>query len=301
MSEMSILQFATIFGFAIFVIATFCLAFFNKPKHKTHRPHAFGSAEIKFSEKENRFVIRGRRFIPVSVAVNLFFNAFDKDLYAARKSEETGMSKDKIIEEWDLHRERARATGIFLHKEVAAFFTGSNMKGSFRFTFNGKYYQADEIINIEKEESLFRQFISQNPLQVYRTNFLVADSTWRLAGRVAFIGKCSDGYVLYDWKRRNGITDKYGNAITENAFDQKGTNGLENIWDTPFWHYALQLNLYRAILEKNHHLKICNIYLIDISPQRDNFAKIPIPLLDNELKAALEFLAGKDNSAFPSL
>ena len=142
------------------------------------------------------------------------------------------MSKDKIIEEWDLHRERARATGIFLHKEVAAFFTGSNMKGSFRFTFNVKYYQADEIINIEKEESLFRQFISQNPLQVYRTNFLVADSTWRLAGRVAFIGKCSDGYVLYDWKRRNGITDKYGNAITENAFDQKGTNGLENIWDT---------------------------------------------------------------------
>ena len=175
------------------------------------------------------------------------------------------------------------------------------MKGSFRFTFNGKYYQADETINIEKEESLFRQFISQNPLQVYRTNFLVADSTWRLAGRVAFIGKCSDGYVLYDWKRRNGITDKYGNAITENAFDQKGTNGLENIWDTPFWHYALQLNLYRAILEKNHHLKICSIYLIDISPQRDNFAKIPIPLLDNELKAALEFLAGKDNSAFPSL
>ena len=128
-------------------------------------------------------------------------------------------------------------------------------------------------------------------MQVYRTNFLVADSTWRLAGRVAFIGKCSDGYVLYDWKRRNGITDKYGNAITENAFDQKGTNGLENIWDTPFWHYALQLNLYRAILEKNHHLKICSIYLIDISPQRDNFAKIPIPLLDNELKAALEFLA----------
>ena len=301
MSEMSFLQFATIFGFAIFVIATFCFAFFHKPTHKIPKPHTFGSAEIKFSEKENRFVIRGKRFIPVSVAVNLFFNAFDKDLHATRKSEETGIPKDKIIEEWDLHRERARATGIFLNKEVAAFFTGSNMKGSFRFTFNGKYFQADEIINIEKEESLFKHFISQNPLQVYRTNFLVADSTWLLAGRVGFIGKCSEGYVLYDWKRRNGITDKYGNAITENAFGIKGTNGLENIWDTPFWHYALQLNLYRAILEKNHHLKICGIYLVDISQQRDNFAKIPVPLFDNELKAALGFLAGKDHSHFRSL
>ena len=109
---MSILQFAAIFGFAIFVIATFCLAFFHKPKHKTPKPQAFGSADIKFSEKENRFVIRGKRFIPVSVAVNLFFNAFDKDYHAARKSEETGIPKNKIIEEWDLKRERDRKSVV---------------------------------------------------------------------------------------------------------------------------------------------------------------------------------------------
>ena len=80
-------------------------------------------------------------------------------------------------------RERAKTTGIFLHDDIAAFFAGSQMKGSFRFTFNGKFSQTDETISLEKEERLFMQFVNATPLRVYRTNYLVADSSLRLAWR----------------------------------------------------------------------------------------------------------------------
>ncbi len=291
-SNMNALQFAAAAGFALLAVITFCLAFFRKPKpQRPPAPHPPGNSEIKYSAKENRFTVRGKRLIPVSAAVSLFFEPFDKERHAEEKSMKTGMAKEKIIEGWEMARERARATGIFLHDDIAAFFAGSQMKGCFRFTFKGKFSQTDETISLEKEEKLFMQFINAVPLRVYRTNYLVADSSLRLAGRVAFIGKCDGGYELYDWKRRSGISDENGNAITQNALGKKGTNGLENISDTPFWHYALQLNLYRAILEKNYHLRICAIYLIDVCPDKASFAKLQIPLLGKELQTALSLIS----------
>lgn len=297
---MNALQFAAVAGFALLTVITFCLAFFRKPKlQRPPTPHPPGNPEIKFSAKENRFTVRGKRLIPVSTAASLFFGTFDKERRAEEKSRKTGIPKEKIIEEWEMARERARAAGIFLHDDIAAFFAGSQMKGSFRFAFNGKFSQTNETISLEKEERLFMQFINAVPLRVYRTNYLIADCSLRLAGRVAFIGKCTDGYELYDWKRRSGISDESGRAITQNAFDKKGTNGLENISDTPFWHYTLQLNLYRAILEKNYHLKICAIYLIDICPDKTSFAKLQIPLLDKELQIALSLIS-KPSTVFPA-
>ncbi len=297
---MNALQLAAIVGFALFTAITFCLAFLRKPKQKDrHVSQPPVISEITYSAKENRYTVRGKRLMPVSSAVNLFFETFDKERRAEEKSAKTGIPKEKIIEDWEMARERARARGVFLHEDIAAFFAGSRMKGSFRFTFNGKFSQTDETISLEKEERLFMQFINAVPLRVYRTNYLVADSSLRLAGRVAFIGKCDGGYELYDWKRRSGISDESGNAITQNPFGKKGTYGLENIGDTPFWHYALQLNLYRAILEKNCHLKICAIHLIDVCPDKTSFAKLQIPLLGKELQTALSLMS-KPSTVFPS-
>ena len=299
-TAMNAIQFAAVAAFALFVAATFCLAFFRKPKpQRPPTPQPPGNPEIRYSAKENRFTMRGKRLIPVSTAVSLFFETFDKERRAGEKSMKTGIPKERIIEEWEMARERARATGIFLHDDIAAFFAGSQMKGSFRFTFSGKFSQTDETISLEKEERLFMQFVNTTPLRVYRTNYLVADISLRLAGRVAFIGKCADGYELYDWKRRSGVSDENGKAITTNTFGKKGTNGLENISDTPFWRYALQLNLYRAILEKNCHLKICAIYLIDVSPDKTSFAKLQIPLLGEELQTALRLISNP-STVFPS-
>lgn len=286
----TILQLAFLIGFAVFLIAVFCLAFFRKPGDRSKTGNDFYTADIAFSPKENRYILRNKRLLPISEAVKLFFEPFDRDRWAEKKASQTGKPKDLIAEEWFLKSETARRTGIFLHEEIARYFMGSPMKGCFRFKFKGKYFDIDKEIGIAKEESLFREFVKSENLRVYRTNCLVADRSMRIAGRVAFIGICETGYEIYDWKRAGGITDCNGDAIIRNAYGRKGRNGMENVDDTPFWHYALQLNLYRAVLEKNCHITISRITLVDLCPAKDAFVKVAVPLMKAEMPQIAKYL-----------
>lgn len=284
-------QLLLLFGFGTFLIVIFCLTFFRKPHRRKITDDIFFTAEIKYSPKENKYILRGKRLLPVSVAVSLFFERFDQNRWAEEKSKQTGKPQDLIIEEWNLKGEMARRTGVFLHEEIAHYFIGLPMKGRFQFKFKSEHLTVDKDISIEKEESLFLKFVADENLRIYRTNYLVADRGLRIAGRVAFVGVCEDGYEIYDWKRAKGITDLDGNPITKNAFGVKGKNGMETIDDTPFWHYALQLNLYRAILEKTNHIVIRRIFLIDLCPTKETYVKISVPLINEEMAKVLKFLS----------
>ncbi len=284
-------QLLLLLGFGTFIIIIFCLAFFRKPNKREKPNDIFSTAEIKFSPKENRYIVRGKRLLPVSIAVSLFFETFDQNRWAEEKSKQTGKPSELIIEEWNLKGEMARRTGVFLHDEISRYFIGLPMKGRFRFNFKSKHLNVDKDISIEKEETLFMKFVEEEKLRVYRTNYLIADRGLKLAGRVAFVGIYEDGYEIYDWKRAKGITDVNGNPITKNGFGVKGKNGMETIDDTPFWHYALQLNLYRAILEKTNHIVVRRIFLIDICPTKESYTKISVPLMNEEMSKVLKFLS----------
>lgn len=280
----------TAIAFVVFVIVVFIKAFFPKRKETFHA-RAVVPIPSGLIHRMESISVRGRKFFSVSSAVPLFFKTFDRELWAARKADSTGRSADEILEEWAIKGERARQSGIFLREQTARYFAGGRMKGGFRFKFKGSATSVSEYVSLEKEEALFMDFVSHTELRVYRTNYLVADRSLRIAGRVAFIGVCEGGYVLYDWKKASGITDANGNAITVSAAGDKGTNGLENVDDTPFWRYALQMNLYRAILEKNYHLSIKAMYLVDVSADKKNPATVSVPFMNDETAAVMKYLS----------
>lgn len=281
-------QALVIASFCVFVIAVFYLTFFGKKTKSDrerdsfipqHTPHAGNRAAHK------------KRYITVSELVMNFFPSFDMEHWAEAKTKETGKTKEDISEEWNVNKERSRQTGIFLRQEIARYFTGAAMKDEFQFYYKCRDREIKESISIKHEEDLFLDFTAKHKLHVYRTNLLISDDTLKVVGRVAYIGKRQDGYELYDWKRNKGITDENGNTIIENAYGQKGINGLETVDDTPFWHYALKLNIYRAILEKNYHLNIVRMTLVDISAKNKSYKKIDIPKMSRETRIVVDFLS----------
>ena len=54
--------------------------------------------------------------------------------------------------------------------------------------------------------------------------------------------------------------------------------------DSNFWHYTLQLNIYKTILEKKYNKSVSDLYLVRIHPESEEntyeLIKIPILLLE---------------------
>jgi hypothetical protein len=59
--------------------------------------------------------------------------------------------------------------------------------------------------------------------------------------------------------------------------------------DTNFWHYSLQLNTYKAILERNYEKKVTDLYLVQLHPIQDGYRLIKCADLSNEISELFEY------------
>jgi hypothetical protein len=89
---------------------------------------------------------------------------------------------------------------------------------------------------------------------------------------------------IYDWKRSKNITRI--NNFNKFALPPQ----LCHLPDSNFWHYSLQLNIYRKILEEKYGKTITGLYLICIHPDNYNksYQRIEVQDLRTEVAALFE-------------
>ena len=63
---------------------------------------------------------------------------------------------------------------------------------------------------------------------------------------------------------------------------------LSHLPDTNYFHYALQLNIYRHILETEYDMRVDGMYLGVLHPNRTDSLCIDVPPIDDELRLILE-------------
>ena len=91
-----------------------------------------------------------------------------------------------------------------------------------------------------------------------------------------------DGFFdIYDWKRSNKVLDSSGNPIVHNGYGQTGKDKYRNIQDTPYWHYCLQQNLYRYILQTKYNIRVGKMYLVVYSEMQNSYKKLEVPYMDD--------------------
>jgi len=102
-----------------------------------------------------------------------------------------------------------------------------------------------------------------------------------VAGSIDMVYENPDGTLsIYDWKRSKEIkkTDGFKKfALTEE---------ISHLPDTNFWHYSLQLNTYKAILEEKYGKVITDLYLVRLHPNhpKKTFEIFKCANLKNEIK-----------------
>lgn len=243
--------------------------------------------DIEFFAKEHIYVYK--KFIQlkaVSDVISMFFRKFDSIGWSRKKALENSISQRCQLEQWDCKGAESREVGTYLHEQIHKHFIRETPDFTYHFQYNGEEVHVDKIVDISTEYTYFKKFLNEENIIPFRTEWQIFDPVLRIAGTIDFLSRNNSEFDLYDWKRSDKI-DR--NATIWNY----GINGLESVPDTRYYHYCLQLNMYKYILEKNYNIAINKMYLVVLHPVYNTYQKIEVPTMANAINSIVKYYKTK--------
>ena len=239
-------------------------------------------ADIQFDEPTHVYTVQGssKGIISCTKFLHEFFGHFDakgtiKKMMASPKWTESkwykpGITAKEIEEHWNANGREASGAGTAMHLAIEQFLNGSEhvILPHIKETTEWRYF-----MNFWREHGA--------DLEPYRTEWEVWSEDHKLAGQIDMVyRRKSDGkFLIYDWKRSKEIK-------TENKF-QTGLPPIQHLPDCNYWHYTLQLNVYRWFLENLYGLEIDDMYLLVLHPDNKNYKRVRLNRMDEEVDAML--------------
>ena len=236
---------------------------------------------VKFRDEGHVYWIDGssKDLISSTTFIHSFFDDFNSDQIIKNilKSDKYkndpsykyyGMSYLEIKNQWLENGRLASEAGTAMHADIENFYND---------------------LEVENDSLEFKQFLNfyqdHSDLEIYRTEWMIFSDLLKITGSVDAVFKNSDGTItIGDWKRSKEISmSSFGN--------KKGKFPFEHLADCNYYHYSLQLNLYRIILETFYGQKVKDMFLVVCHPDNkdDKYIKIPVKLMEKEASYLLDF------------
>ena len=236
---------------------------------------------IEFDEPTHKYTMDGAntKWISCTGFIHDFFPHFDPKaaLRAIKRGKNYATSKyygktdQEILDGWSNSGKEASGLGTAMHLAIEQF-------------MNGSHDIIDDSVKQTKEWKYFTNFWADcgPDLVPYRMEWEVFSLEHKLAGSIdAIFYRPSDGkYVIYDWKRSKQIK-------MENDYE-KGHYPLDHLSNCNYWHYSLQLNIYKWFLETFYGLEIADLYLIILHPDNKNYHRLRLNMLPDEVQSMLD-------------
>jgi len=222
------------------------------------------------------YLFENDRYTSVTTLVHMCFQAFDADAILKKMkitsaSKYYGMTKDEIKQLWQTNAEDAQQQGTRMHAIIE------------------RYYKNELITEEEKqlpEIKYFMEFSNVYKLVPYGIELCIFSKRVHLAGTIDFVAQNADGTLdIYDWKRVNHIE-------LQNPYN-KYSHVVSHIPDTNFWHYTLQLNLYKYLLEIEYGKKVNKMFLVSFHPGNISYFKYEVSDIQMHIPIFLEKLTLK--------
>lgn len=248
---------------------------------------------IEFDEGPHIYTVHGEGgYTSVTTWNHSHFSHFDADAVVDKivrgkriKEDPTypyyGMTREEILESWEKNRVQASGAGTQMHYDIECYWNGVPN------------------VNDSIEYSYFMNFVRDFPdLKPYRTEWMIYYEELKLSGSIDMVfvneERDAEGNLLtdipddeksiqiYDWKRSKEIKyeDEYGGKTANKEC-------IADMPDTNFWHYALQLNTYKRILELKYGKTVTGLYLVIMHPANGlgNYERIEVPFLTDQIDA----------------
>lgn len=245
---------------------------------------------IAFDEPTHKYYVNGscKGNISCTGFVHEFFGHFDakKIITKMRKganwanSKYYGKTDEEIMKEWADNGKEASSAGTAMHFAIEQF-------------MHGAVDEIDPVVMNTPEWRYFMKFWKDcgDDLEPYRSEWEVftdsldsppSERKIKLCGSIDMVyRRKSDGkFVIYDWKRSKEIK-------SDNPFGS-GLAPLDHLPDTNYWHYTLQLNVYKWILEQYYGLEVADLYLVILHPDQPSYRRMRLNILTEEVEDMIE-------------
>jgi hypothetical protein len=246
---------------------------------------------IDFEPDEHIYTYAGQeRFLPVSTLIAYFFEKFDALAAAERKQSRYRIPVEESLDQWNRIGRLASEVGTFVHLQTENYFQRGFFETVCPFTYNGK----TEEISLEREKQHFLHFVDDYKIRPYRQEWPVYDKELNIAGTIDLICRESDGeFTIYDWKRSAKVVNTQGAPIVEGFGGKLGFNGI-NLPDTAFYHYCIQQNLYRYMLESHYGIRVKAMNLVVLCPDYSTYYVASVPKMDEVIGQIVTVCKEKD-------
>lgn len=234
-------------------------------------------AYIDFEPYEHIYIYNGRqRLLPVSSLVGYFFESFNALAAAERRWQNSSIPIEDSLNQWDRIGTLASEVGTFMHAQTESYFRDGTFETIYPFCYNGQ----TEAISLVREKQYFLQFVNDYAIRPYRQEWPVYDLTLNVAGTIDLICQEDDGsFTIYDWKRSSKVVNALGQPITEGFNGKMSLNGI-SLPDTSFYHYCLQQNLYRYMLEQHYGIRVRAMNLVVLCASYPSYYVAQVPKMD---------------------
>jgi CRISPR/Cas system-associated exonuclease Cas4 (RecB family) len=232
---------------------------------------------ISFEEGPHIYTVCGERGTYKSVTTwnHSHFSHFDADkiidnMLASGKMSDPkhkyyGMTKKEIKDLWAKNGAAASGSGTKMHQDIEYYYNGMTPDNdSIEYTY---------FLNFAKDHANLRP---------YRTEWMVYYEELMISGSIDMVfRRKSDGkFVIYDWKRSKEIK-------SDNQY-KKGLAPLNHLPDTNYWHYTMQLNVYKWILETYYGLDVADLYLVILHPNQSSYQRMRLNIMTDEVEDMIE-------------
>lgn len=233
----------------------------------TTAEHPSGKRTIVFTEANHSYVDDlNQEYTSVTRIIHGAFPPFNAQEAAAMKSAKTGVPAEEYLREWDRIRDTASENGTRTHENCERQILGrigemhQPRDEEERLRFRAAWYAVEEL---------------RAKYQKIKPEKLVFSPRFLAAGSIDMLCRIDDmHFEIGDWK--------FVRALNMQSFGGRTGNHPATLAlpDCNFYHYALQLNIYKMILKLEGYVPMTadvRHYLMRYDPERHAFARIDLP------------------------
>lgn len=212
--------------------------------------------KVSFNAEKHIYLLGDKVLKGVTSLIGTYKNFFDKDKVAETFAQKNGLNKDEVLREWELKGLVSREQGTAVHSVFENYHlldkietTGLYKKELQAVKFINDYFKTGRLIPVEAEMIVYNESV---------------------ASQIDYIVKTPTGeHFIFDFK-----TNK---SIETNGYNKYMLHPFNNMPDASFYHYSLQLNIYKELCKEYDIKGLFIIHLTDNDYKIIKAKKITIP------------------------
>ena len=201
---------------------------------------------------------------------------FDKIILEMYDISENDFNREQqgILDEWDNENRKSCERGTKIHADLEnSFYQKKKDIDISKFEIGGKFVCEKGRTALDLENGIYPEYLISRVSE---------DGKLRIAGQIDLLVKKGNKLTIGDFKTNKKIeTKSFFNQRTKQSVKMKFP--LNNLDDTNYWHYCLQLSTYAWMLQKyNPEFEIEDLVMIHFD-HNDNMTVYHLPYLKTEV------------------